>query len=92
MAKICMTHSYPLMKDEFNYEPATGEKAIKEYILQCEEDDYGKLIQICDAFTDYGFIIFEKRFVDVTCRYGIMETYIKGKAIMKFDPCEDSSL
>jgi len=39
-----MTHSYPLMKDEFNDEPATGEeKAIKEYILQCEEDDYDNI-------------------------------------------------
>ena len=80
VAKICMTHSYPLMKEEFNYEPITEEeRRIKEYILQCEEDDYDKLIQICDALaTDYGFVILEKRFVDVTRRYGIMETYIKG--------------
>ena len=28
--------------------------------------------------TDYGFVILEKRFVDVTRRYGIMETYIQG--------------
>ena len=28
--------------------------------------------------TDYGFVILEKRFVDVTRRYGIMEDYIKG--------------
>lgn len=76
VAKICMTHSYPLMKEEFNYEPITEEeRSIKEYILQCEEDDYDKLIQICDALaTDYGFVILEKRFVDVTRRYGIMET------------------
>lgn len=80
VAKICMTHSYPLMKDEFNYVPATEEEiAIKEYLLKCEEDDYDRLIQICDALaTDYGFVILEKRFVDVTRRYGIMETYIKG--------------
>lgn len=46
------------MKDEFSYEPATEEeRAIKKYILQCEEDDYDKLIQICDAVaTDYGDI------------------------------------
>jgi len=80
VAKVCMTHSYPLMNDEFNYEPTTEEeRKIKEYILQCEADDYDKLIQICDALaTDYGFVILEKRFVDVTRRYGIMETYIKG--------------
>ena len=41
-----------------------------------DEDDYDRLIQICDALaTDYGFVILEKRFVDVTRRYGIMETY-----------------
>lgn len=80
VARICMTHSYPLMKDEFACEPETDEeKAIKEYILNCQADDYDKLIQICDALaTDYGFVILEKRFVDVTRRYGIMKTYIQG--------------
>ena len=44
-----------------------------------EPDDYDKLIQLCDSLaTDYGFVILEKRFVDVTRRYGIMEGYIKG--------------
>jgi len=80
VARVCMTHSYPLMKDEFNYNPTTEEeKAIKNYIVDCQADDYDKLIQICDALaTDYGFVILEKRFVDVTRRYGIMESYIKG--------------
>ena len=79
-ARICMTHSYLLMKDEFTYEPETEhEKAIKAYIMETEADDYDKLIQICDALAvDYGFVILEKRFVDVTRRYGIMEGYIKG--------------
>ena len=80
VARICMTHSYPQMQDEFGYEPATPhEQAIKAYICQTEADDYDMLIQICDALaTDYGFVILEKRFVDVTRRYGIMESYIKG--------------
>ncbi len=80
-ARICMTHSYVFMKDEFYYDPVTEEeKEIKKYLLQCgEADDYDKLIQMCDALaTDYGFVILEKRFVDVTRRYGIMEDYIKG--------------
>ncbi len=80
-ARICMTHSYVFMKDNFSYEPSTEEEtAIKSYILECgEADEYDKLIQMCDALaTDYGFIILEKRFVDVTRRYGIMEDYIKG--------------
>lgn len=80
-ARICMTHSYLLMKDEFDYEPENDyEKEIKKYILEVgEADDYDKLIQLCDSLAvDYGFVILEKRFVDVTRRYGIMEGYIKG--------------
>ncbi len=80
-ARICMTHSYLLMQDEFNtYEPETeNEKAIKAYIMDCTADDYDRLIQLCDSLAvDYGFVILEKRFVDVTRRYGIMEGYING--------------
>ena len=80
IAKICMTHSYVRMYDEFDYEPDTEEEIeIKKYLANCKEDDYDRLIQLCDALaTDYGFVIIEKRFVDVTRRYGIMEEYIKG--------------
>lgn len=80
-ARICMTHSYVFMKDEFNYEPETfEEREIKSYIISLgEANKYDKLIQMCDALaTDYGFVILEKRFVDVTRRYGIMEDYIRG--------------
>lgn len=80
VARICMTHSYVLMQEEFQYEPTTEEEiAIKEFIMSCEADDYDRLIQLCDSLaTDYGFVIIEKRFVDVTRRYGIMEGYVKG--------------
>ncbi len=79
-ARICMTHSYLRMKEEFDYEPETEqEKVIKAYIMEREVDDYDRLIQLCDSLAvDYGFVILEKRFVDVTRRYGIMEGYIKG--------------
>lgn len=80
VARICMTHSYPLMREEFEYEPETKEEIeIKKYIADCQADEYDMLIQLCDALaTDYGFVIVEKRFVDVTRRYGIMEKYIEG--------------
>ena len=79
-ARVCMTHSYLRMRDEFNYEPETEqEKAIKSFIMNCEADDYDRLIQLCDSLAaDYGFVILEKRFVDVTRRYGIWEEYIRG--------------
>ena len=56
-ARICMTHSYLRMKDEFDYEPETEQgKAIKEYVSNTEADDYDKLIQLCDSLAvDYGF-------------------------------------
>ena len=79
-ARICMTHSYLRMQDEFSHEPdSEQEKAIKAYIMNCQADDYDQLSQLCDSLAvDYGFVILEKRFVDVTRRYGIMEGYIKG--------------
>ena len=79
-ARICMTHSYLRMQDEFRDEPGSEQKkAIKAYIMNCRADDYDRLIQLCDSLAvDYGFVILEKRFVDVTRRYGIMEEYIKG--------------
>ena len=65
VARVCMTHSYPLMQEELQYDPTTEEEmAIKNYIANCQADDYDKLIQICDALaTDYGFVILEKRFI-----------------------------
>lgn len=78
-ARVCMTHSYPRMRDEFTYEPETEqEKAIKAFITGCEADSYDRLIQLCDSLAaDYGFVILEKRFVDVTRRYGISEEYVR---------------
>lgn len=80
-ARVCMTHSYLFMDAEFDYKPTTfEEKEIKKFIDSIgQADDYDRLIQMCDSLaTDYGFVILEKRFVDVTRRYGIMEGYIRG--------------
>ncbi len=79
-ARICMTHSYLLMDKEFEKEEKDEPlKSINAYIRNCVADDYDRLIQLCDALAvDYGFVILEKRFVDVTRRYGIMENYIRG--------------
>ena len=73
VAKICMTHSFPLMSREFGAEPAgEKEREIKRYIENCELDDYDRLIQLCDSLAvSYGFCILEKRFVDVARRYGL---------------------
>ncbi|MFT3951912.1 MAG: HD domain-containing protein [Oscillospiraceae bacterium] len=79
VARICMTHSYPLMQKEFDFIPQTEEdRVIKEYISQCTCDAYDRLIQLCDSLAaDYGFCILEKRFVDVARRYGIFDNMIE---------------
>ena len=78
VAKICMTHSYPLMAEEFGDTFSEDcEKEIKAYLENCECDDYDLLIQLCDSLaTDYGFCILEKRFVDVARRYGIWKNTV----------------
>lgn len=78
-AKVCMTHSYPLMQSEFDFEPEEfDEKKIKEYILECQCDDYDLLIQMCDSLAaDYGFCILEKRFIDVARRYGVWDNAVE---------------
>lgn len=78
-ARVCMTHSYPLMEKEFNYVPTRLElQEIKKYILECKCDDYDLLIQLCDSLAvDYGFCILEKRFVDVARRYGVLKNSVE---------------
>lgn len=79
VARICMTHSYPLMDKEFDYEPENREESeIKKYISGCKCDDYDLLIQLCDSLAvDYGFCILEKRFVDVARRYGVWKNTVE---------------
>ena len=72
-ARICMTHSYLRMQDEFSCEPETEhEKAIKDYIMNCgKPDDYDKLIQLCDAISGAeGVMDIIARMTDVKNRYG----------------------
>ena len=76
VAKVCLTHSYPvqditadigkndLTKEEYDF--------TDKYIKTVTYDDYDKLIILCDALaTAEGFCLLEKRFVDTTRRYGI---------------------
>lgn len=73
VAKICMTHSYPLQETDFDRELTSAEEPeIKKYIAACQYDAYDWLIQLCDSLAaDYGFCILEKRLVDVVRRYGV---------------------
>lgn len=45
---------------------------MKSFIENAVYDDYDRLVQLCDALAlPTGFCLLEKRFVDVTVRYGI---------------------
>jgi len=79
VARVCLTHSYPLMKAEFNFIPDTEEEIfIKEHLLGYKIDDYDRLLQLCDGLAvDYGFCILEKRFVDIVRRYGMWENTLQ---------------
>ena len=72
VAKISMTHSFPLKGKEINDEAEGHERVIKDYLLACTYDDYDRLIILCDSLAiAQGFCLLEKRFVDVARRYGV---------------------
>lgn len=76
VARICMTHSYPI-KDvdmEIGHPDITEEEheLIRSYLQQVEYDNYDKLIILCDSLaTAQGCCLLEKRFIDTTRRYGV---------------------
>lgn len=77
VAKICMTHSYPIKEKEFEKVVTNEEIYIKDYILKCDYDDYDKLLILCDSLAvAEGFCLLEKRFIDVARRYGIWNTSV----------------
>ena len=45
---------------------------MEEFVANAVYDDYDRLVQLCDALAmPSGFCLLEKRFVDVTMRYGV---------------------
>ena len=76
VARICITHSFPVQDIEADIAKKDISKAqydfIDNYLCHLKYDDYDKLIILCDALADAnGFCILEKRFVDTTRRYGM---------------------
>ncbi len=76
VAKVCLTHSFPVKDIEADIGKKDITKSqyefINNYLNGLEYDDYDKLIILCDALADAnGFCILEKRFIDTTRRYGV---------------------
>ena len=75
-ARICLTHSYPLRDigaASGEWDGSSEELAFVEVFLKgLEYDDYDRLLQLCDALAlPSGFVLIEKRLVDVALRRGV---------------------
>ena len=75
-ARICLTHSYPLQDinaGSGTWDGSSNEFAFVEiYLNGLEYDDYDRLLQLCDALAwPTGFVVIERRLVDVALRRGI---------------------
>ncbi len=75
-AQICISHAY-MIKDikavtgDFDMSEADY-RLMEQLLADMVYDDYDRLVQLCDALVlPTGFCLLEKRFVDVTIRYGI---------------------
>ncbi len=75
-AQICISHAFMIQ----GINTSIGEFDIsnndylfmEEFIANAVYDDYDRLVQLCDVLAmPTGFCLLEKRFVDVTIRYGI---------------------
>ncbi len=75
-ARICLTHSFPLQDIETatgNWDGSSEELAfVGTYLNGLEYDDYDRLLQLSDVLGwPSGFVLIEKRLLDVALRRGI---------------------
>lgn len=81
-AQICISHAF--MIQDINTSIGVFDVSDEDYqfmqafIANAEYDDYDKLVQLCDSLAlPTGFCLLEKRFVDVTIRYGVHPSTIE---------------
>lgn len=75
-AQICISHAFMIQDIDTSigkFDVSDDDyRFMKEFIANAVYDDYDRLVQLCDALaTPTGFCLLEKRFVDVTIRYGV---------------------
>lgn len=75
-AQICISHAF--MIQDIDTSIGTFDVSeedyyfMKQFIENAVYDDYDRLVQLCDSLAlPDGFCLLEKRFVDVTMRYGV---------------------
>ncbi len=75
-AQICISHAFMIQDihtsiGKFDVSDEDYQ-FMKEFVANAVYDDYDRLVQLCDALAmPTGFCLLEKRFVDVTLRYGV---------------------
>ena len=88
-AQICISHAFMIQDISTSigvFDMSLEDKAFMErFVRECIYDDYDYLVQLCDALAlATGFCLLEKRFVDVTIRYGIHPATVeRWKTILK---------
>ncbi len=75
-AQICISHAFMIQDIETSIGTFDMSEEdylfMKEFVAGAAYDDYDRLVQLCDALAlPSGFCLLEKRFVDVTIRYGV---------------------
>ena len=88
-AQICISHAF-MVKDisssigVFDM-PPEDKDFMAEFVRAAVYDDYDYLVQLCDALAlPTGFCLLEKRFVDVTIRYGVHPATVdRWKAVLR---------
>ena len=87
-AQICITHAFMIPDIATSigvFDMPPEDKAfLADFVKTAVYDDYDRLVQLCDALAlPSGFCLLEKRFVDVTLRYGIHPATVdRWKAVL----------
>jgi hypothetical protein len=97
-AQICISHAFMIQDihtsiGEFDVS-ADDYQFMKTWISHAVYDAYDRLVQLCDALAlPTGFCLLEKRFVDVTIRYGIHPSTIdRWKKILEIKECFEKEI
>ena len=75
-AQICISHAFMIQDihtsiGEFDVSDADY-RFMETFVANAVYDDYDRLVQLCNSMAlPTGFCLLEKRFVDVTLRYGV---------------------
>ena len=86
-ARICISHSFMIQDIGTNlgkWDVSPEEYRLVERFLETAVyDDYDRLVQLCDSLAvATGFCLLEKRFVDVSLRYGVNDRVVdRWKAV-----------